>query len=832
MKKDLFSFLTGKKPGMKDFFSRFKRVLLMNTRALEVITEMGEKLGGEYIFDVVYVRNSYQALSSHMLGSIEEFNLLTRNRYLIKGQFERIDRLIKAIVYESGEREDLVIPFSRLSWDRARGVGGKNARLAEIKNNLKIDVPEGFAITTRAYELFIKENGLKEKLSLINENEPGLAEIREMILNGRFPEELRKKVSEALSSLKSKTPLAVRSSAEEEDGEFSFAGQFETVLNLPPRLEEVEGAYKKVLASLFSPSAIAYSRKVGLAPGALKMAVGVTEMVDAVSAGVAYTVDPGGALDEMVITANWGLGKSVVEGSADCDVFILKKNKELSIKRAKTGKKELMYSAANGGVIQHEASPGMSGSLSLKNKDALHLGRLLTQLANYFKRPQDVEWALAKDGSFYILQSRNLRIPEKKTPPSPLQDKEKNIPIIENKGSIVQKGIASGRAFILKNPDELERVPRGAVLVARTDSPQLVRAMPYINGIITDTGTPASHMASICREFGVPSIVNAGNATREIKHGEEITLLAEDEGHFGVYAGRLSVTPDGIGRKRMEEVYEFRKKKYIMRYIAPLNLINPLTDDFTPEKCRTMHDILRFIHEKSVQALIDASRNKYGRRTTGGRLKRLELSVPAGIQVLDIGGGVRNGAGEKISFEDITSLPLKATVKGMEHPGAWQSEAVSLHVTDFLSSMIRMGDISDEGTEFAGKNVAVVSGEYLNLALRFGYHFNLVDAYASPEARNNHIYFRFVGGATDITKRSRRIQLIETVLKEYGFSSSTKGDLIIARVSNIKQEEVLLILEEAGKLIAFTRQLDALLDDDSDVERYAREFLQGRYELK
>ena len=55
----------------------------------------------------------------------------------------------------------------------------------------------------------------------------------------------------------------------------------------------------------------------------------------------------------------------------------------------------------------------------------------------------------------------------------------------------------------------------------------------------------------------------------------------------------------------MEELFEFRKKRYLLRYIAPLNLIDPLRDEFTPQACRTMHDILRFIHEKSVAELIE-----------------------------------------------------------------------------------------------------------------------------------------------------------------------------------------------------------------------------------
>jgi pyruvate,water dikinase len=154
-----------------------------------------------------------------------------------------------------------------------------------------------------------------------------------------------------------------------------------------------------------------------------------------------------------------------------------------------------------------------------------------------------------------------------------------------------------------------------------------------------------------------------------------------------------------------------------------------------------------------------------------------------------------------------------------------------LKVNDFLSSMMRMPDITADRSEYVGYNVAVVSKEYMNLSLRFGYHFNMLDCYCSETARYNHIYFRFVGGATDISKRSRRIQLIAAVLQEYGFNIKIKGDLIIARLANIRRNEMEIILDQAGRLIAFTRQLDAVLHDDDAVERYRKRFMEGNYDI-
>ncbi|MDA8432111.1 MAG: hypothetical protein M0Z60_04000, partial [Nitrospiraceae bacterium] len=125
--------------------------------------------------------------------------------------------------------------------------------------------------------------------------------------------------------------------------------------------------------------------------------------------------------------------------------------------------------------------------------------------------------------------------------------------------------------------------------------------------------------------------------------------------------------------------------------------------------------------------------------------------------------------------------------------------------------------------------VAVASGEYVNLSIRFGYHFNMLDCYCSDNARNNHVYFRFVGGATDIVKRSRRVELIAAILREYGFNIITKGDLVIGRLANISRGELEKVLDHIGRLIGYTRQLDAVLNDDSSVERFVRNFLEERY---
>ncbi len=833
-------------------FQRFQEVLESNNKALEIITDMGEKLGGDYLFDIHYIKSAYSQLSAALYDSIQKFDLLTRRKYaLLHDVYKRIDNQIRNTIYDqpliSGKR---VVFYEDITWDMRRDVGGKNAGLSDLKNILKLNVPHGFAITTYAFDEFVQHNRLNEKIDGLRKDaefaETKLDELRGLIIEAEIPQDLDSDINMALHTIRSRCggncSLAVRSSAEEEDGEISFAGQFDTILNVPLKAETVKDAYKKVVASLFSTHAITYQKSFGYNIGKLKMAVGCMAMVDTIASGVVYSANPDGDNETMLINSVWGLGRTVVEGRADADLYIVGKDISPELISERPGGKELMtVNAADGGTVIVNTPDILRGKSSLSRDQIKELATQALFIEKYFRKPQDIEWAIDKNGKIFILQSRQLRTGEsKKDSVSRGWSVDSTAVLIKGKGIVVQKGVGAGRVFIANNIDELGHFPRGAVLVAKHDSSNFVRLMPYVSAIITDTGTPTSHMASLCREFRIPAIVNTGDATRVLRHGQEITVDAYDENNI-VYDGIIkelieyaySDSPD------MESLYEYRKKRYVLRYISPLNLVEPLMDNFTPGGCKTIHDILRFIHEKSITEIIDSA--GYGMNLKDRIAVKLELPIPADIIVIDMGGGLeltdnssRKHIGKKdtVKVEQITSIPLKAVIKGMLYPGAWHSETVPLKMNDLITSMTRMPDIISESRANVFHNVAVASKEYVNLNMKFGYHFNVLDCYCSENARNNHIYFRFAGGATDILKRSRRVQLIAIVLKKYGFGVMTKGDLLIGRLANMKQDEIEDILDRLGRLIAYIRKLDALLRDDSAVERYAERFMEGNYELK
>ncbi len=830
-------------------FDRFKSVLESNNKALETITDMGETLGGDYLFDIVYVKKAYSYLRRDMEQSLRIFSELTQNRYPLLDQvFAHIDSLILNMVDEAPrDAGNPVLFFDEIPWDAAQVVGGKVAHLAEVKNRLHLRVPDGFVITTSAFDEFVRSNNLESRIEQLKQGGPTalqLRELRNQIVHGAMPPGVSRSIQKALAAIAERHPrpyLALRSSAQEEDSGLSFAGQFETILNVPPEQEAVEQAYRRVLASLFSEKAVAYQQQIGYELGSLKMAVGCMVMVDAVSSGVIFSTMTDGDKDTLIINAAWGLGEAIVEGRTEADRYILQKAAEPVVTIITPGKKECMVKSSTQGGTEEVRTPDLlrdRGSLTLEQ--AVELARQAMVIEKYFGSPRDIEWAIDTTGSVSILQARPLNIqPEDQIAANNNVDVHASAAaqyplVVKDQGLVVQRGTGAGKVYIVKKPADIMSLPKGAVLVATNDSSLFVAAMPYVSAIITETGSQTSHMATICRELRIPAIVNLPKATELMKAGQEVTVVAGDGNRSKIYNGivRELLREARQDKPRMEKVFEFRKKRYLLRYISPLHLIDPLMEEFSPGRCRTMHDILRFMHEKSVAELVDNAREGSAKLRKRGAIVRLELPVPAGILVMDMGGGLEQGVTEgKASFDRITSIPFKAIMHGMIHPGAWHSEAVPLKAKDFLSSMMRMPDITNAVDSTAGYNVAFISREYVNMSIRFGYHFNMVDCYCSENSRNNHIYFRFAGGATDLTKRSRRLDLIARIMEEYGFSIKIKGDLLNARVAGLDRGRMEQVLDQTGRLIAYARQLDAVLHDDYAVDRYVRLFLDGIYEL-
>jgi pyruvate,water dikinase len=843
--------LFGRAPtGVEDprvVFEHFRRVLRSNNRALEIIADLGEKLSGAYIFDSRYIEASVSSLSETVLASVDALNVLDPHHQELYAVHARLTEHLKTVLLGEEDRQGpRLLALDAIDPAQWAIVGGKVAHLAELIHYLKLAIPPGFAITTRTYHELIDHNSLR---SLVDEFEAlwvtetsttgALDEVRgrlaEAILAAEPPPGLLAELTVSLEALAAPAPpgftLAVRSSAQEEDLDFSFAGQFESVLNVAARPEEVFHAYRVVVASLFGREAVAYRRQIFPDRGRMSIACGCQQMIDSLVSGVAYSTDPGNpGTDSMVVVGAWGQGAGIVEGEIPVDTFQLRKGEPAVVLDRQTSRKESgLYLAEGGGLYERPLKEVRRNRPCLTDPQLQELAQQVIRMENYFKRPQDIEWTFDRSGRLFILQSRPLLVPVtrelRRELPETLQHYEL---LLADQGQVAQQGIGAGPVHLIGSDADLEDFPDGGVLVARRDSSHFVRVMPRAAAIITEIGSPVSHMATLSREFQVPCLVNVTGILALVANGQEITVDAEDR---RIFKGRVRellayqlATSVSLGA-----TWEFRLLRRLLNSVARLHLIDPLLDQFVPENCRTYHDLLRYIHETAVITLVNMGKDE--RSLLRHHLARsLDLPVPAGIIVIDIGGGLSESAPpSQVPFAAVTSIPFRAILQGMLYPGVWHLAGMPVGFHDMMSSMLSVPGEALDG-RYSGHNLAVVSHNYVNLCFRFGYHFNIIDAHCDEVERNNHIYFRFLGGATDLTKRSRRARLISEILTAFDFNVRTRGDLVIARAGNMLQSEMERSLDILGRLVGFTRQLDVRLDSEERVDYYVEAFLMGNYE--
>jgi pyruvate,water dikinase len=125
----------------------------------------------------------------------------------------------------------------------------------------------------------------------------------------------------------------------------------------------------------------------------------------------------------------------------------------------------------------------------------------------------------------------------------------------------------------------------------------------------------------------------------------------------------------------------------------------------------------------------------------------------------------------------------------------------------------------------------LVSPVYLNLNMRFGYHFAMVDVMCTPRSGSNHILFRYKGGGADYENRRRRVEFLGQVLAAHGFEVSITGDLIDAGLKRPPRKTLLEKMEIVGALLGSTRMLDMSFSDDGAITAFTNRFMKGDYGL-
>jgi len=445
-------------------------------------------------------------------------------------------------------------------------VGGKNASLGEMitqLSSLGVRVPGGFATSAKAYQEFLKVNGLHAKiedalahLDVKNVNdlaETGL-EIRSWIMDAHFSKAFIKSLEGAYNTLKegnATLAVAVRSSATAEDlPEASFAGQQETFLNVK-NIDQVKMLVKEVYASVFNDRAISYRVHNGFAHADVSLSVGIQKMVrsETASSGVMFTLDTeSGFRDVVFITSSYGLGETVVQGAVNPDEFYVHKP------TFELGKPAILRRNLGGKAIKMVYGQGEADSLvetvkvevaerncfSLSDADINELTRQALIIEKHYQRAMDIEWAKdGDDGLIYIVQARPETV-KSRTGSTILERylmKEKGKVIVEGR-SIGQK-IGSGVVKVIDDISDMDQLNDGDILVTDMTDPDWEPVMKIASAIVTDRGGRTCHAAIVARELGIPAVVGCGDATDILKDGFEVTVSCAEGDTGFIYDGLL-----------------------------------------------------------------------------------------------------------------------------------------------------------------------------------------------------------------------------------------------------------------------------------------------------
>jgi pyruvate,water dikinase len=453
-------------------------------------------------------------------------------------------------------------------------VGGKNASLGEMVGALDskgVRVPPGFATTSSAYRSFVEANSIapaaRTQLDRFHSGQSSLREtgnaLREMFLVSEFPEDIAESIRVAYRSLAERSgeqnpAVAVRSSATAEDlPDASFAGQQETFLNVRGERDLLD-ACRRCYASLFTDRAISYREVKGFDHLDAALSIGIQSMVrsDVGGSGVMFSIDTESGFPRVaVISAAWGLGETVVQGTVNPDKYLVFKplletpgcspiiEKTLGAKSRK-----MVYSKGGSARTRMmDTSEREQQSFVLDDSEILQLARWAVIVEDHYDRPMDMEWA--KDGvtgELFMVQARPETVQARKSGTRfTTHHLTQEGPLLIS-GAAIGDAIATGSACVIRDPADIENFRDGAILVTEMTDPDWVPIMTRASGIVTDHGGPTSHAAIVSRELGIPAVVGTATATEVLKEGQEITLsCAEgDQGH--IYEGTLTFETEEI----------------------------------------------------------------------------------------------------------------------------------------------------------------------------------------------------------------------------------------------------------------------------------------------
>ncbi len=804
-------------------YRAFRALLTANNDALELMWEMEAALHAGEPYGMAFVRGKCTALGVAAYKMVQALGELASGRYRdLPERFQAITAQVDAVLSRHPEPVGtrFVLPMDEIDRAAVDQVGEKLANLGEVRNRLGLRVPEGFAITAAASRHFLETTGLQveinRRLKTLDTDDleavfATSTAIQRLIGSADLPHDLEASIVEhywLLATRTGGTPrVAVRSSAIGEDSrQASFAGQYRTHLGV--RAELIGHQYKGIVAGKYRSEAIVYRQQRGYRHQDVLMCAGCLAMVDAAASGVASSRPPDDPRSPwLLVHAAPGLGTGIVEGTSPYELFRVARDPPHEI------------AAIRGGRTSAGAA-----LLSLSDDQLRELARACVRIEAHFGTPQDVEWAIDREGRLWILQARPLGPPRAaaEQAPSAERDARADGPAALLEGGVTaSRGVGCGPVFPVRSGMDLLRFPRGAVLVVQTPSPEWAVVLSRAAAVLSASGQAATHLATVAREFAVPAIFDLPGVL-ELAPGRTVTVDAISR---RVHDGRVEAllrTP--ATRPNLMEGSPVQKLlRDALALVTPLHLTAPDSPFFKPSACRTLHDVTRFCHEKAVAEMFGfGARHHFAEKTA----KRLVVDgTPSQWWIIDLADGFRPGfdpASRFVALDDVVSEPMRALWTGMTAVPWGGPPPVSLRGFGAIVAHSMMNPQLDPAvrSSLATPNYFLVSRGFCNLSVRLGYHFALAEASFSELLAESYVNFQFKGGAADERRRRRRIRILAESLRALDFRVDTNGDALTARIERRPVPFLRERLVVLGYLLIHTRQIDMVMDEDAFVARY------------
>jgi pyruvate,water dikinase len=604
-----------------------------------------------------------------------------------------------------------------------------------------------------------------------------------------------------------------------EDAESSFAGQFESILNVPE--SELTRAYREVVASKYRYEALKYALARGHFDDDIAMPVLVMAMVKPLASGVAYSRCPHRPESSMV-TAVPGLAHAADSGKVIPDTYFVSRERPVRMEVLRGKWDYSLRCAADGGLVECKEAGGPSRVPALQESDAERVARAACSLESHFGFPQDIEWTIDESGTFAAVQTRPLYLASTGTVSLSAAPAVEGYRVLV-RGMRAAGGVSSGKIFHLLDLQAIERVPEGAILCVPITSPRLAEVMGTVRGIIAAAGSPTGHMATLAREFEIPCIVGVENVFSVLFQGMLVTLDA-DAGivYDGEVEGDLLLTKSPASHKAASPKLKEGLQRLLDK-VAPLTLTEPDAPTFRPDNCRTLHDFTRYVHQKSMKEMFELEElSPQDKRAAHYLLWRL----PMEMLLMDLGGGIEERADRKVPIEKIKSTALLALLEGMTDPRLRWAGPVGFDLKGFMSVVVRS---AADDQRYGEPTYCICSQDYVHFASRLAYHFATVDAICGQCVNENYARFLFFGGAAVAERREWRAYLLATVLRSNEFTVKQKGDRVEAILAKRESEQIEEALVMLGRLMVASRHLDMVIESQAAAQELAHAFLSGDY---